>query len=166
MGAIQRFTAEEPDETVRQATLCVRSSTAADLAETGAPAEELAAALTPEVRAALPIALRGINRELAPASTTDPRREQIALLAMELGRASTLVASYLDEDKRADWVSVALAEVENEPFQLVMEGIAHARRSCKQDKEIVPTIIAYVAPRKARLEQQRERFRELMEAAG
>lgn len=123
----------------------------------------MAAALLPGERAALPVALRAVQNDLA---VIDPDDEEAdTALAAEVTRASVLLASHLDQDKRADWISAAVAELDGEPFGLVMEGIALARRSCKHPSEFVPAVIAYVAPRRARLEEQRQRLEEILKAA-
>lgn len=136
------------------------------LVETGAPAAEVAAALGPNERRALPIVVAAILRELAPLDQDDPDiGEKDQMLAGEVMRASVLLSPHLDPRQRADWVSGVTAEFDREPFELVLEGIAYARRVCKHPADFVPTVIGFVIPRKARLEALRERYETMMEAA-
>lgn len=162
MNAIQPFQGEISPEEVQRARLCLSSSSAVALLETEAPIEEVKAALGPDERAALPVALRALDAELAPARRGD---NLDAAIASEIMRASVLLAPHLDQEKRADWASATQAEFDAEPAQLVLEGIAAARKICRHPNHFVPDVMAFVTPRRARIEAERARYEELNQAA-
>lgn len=164
MGEIQPYRgAAPPPELVQRAKLLLASSNAIALAGNGAPGPEVAASLTDDERAALPVALADVRRDLAPLTLDD--EETSSVIVFELVRASTLMQPQLDEQKRGDWVQMVQEELLGEPHRLVAEGIRRARRVCKFPSEIVPTILAYVEPAKRRLVEQETRYLEIQRAS-
>lgn len=130
-----------------------------------APPEEIAASLGDEERVALPVVLAAAQRELAILDHGDPLfGAKEAALVEQLTRSSTAVDPKMDEDKRADWVSVVLEDLLGEPYDLVMEAIPVVRRTTKYHGDILTGIIAYVVPRKARIELERDRYQAIIEA--
>lgn len=155
--------AEDPHARVQQARLLLASSNAIALQDTGAPAAEIAASLTEAERAALPVAIRAVEHDLA--QWDDVSDAEIESMVDALVAASTRMQPHLDTDKRDDWVSVLQADLRLEPFALAMEGIARAAKVCKFPSEFLPTVLEYVEPQKIKLREALGRYQAILGAA-
>jgi hypothetical protein len=145
--------------------LLLASSNAISLADSGAPADEIAAALTSAERAALPVALSAARRELMTVKDVFVRSEQaMHQLVEKLTAASVRMQPHLDEGKREDWIMVQQDDVMDEPFLLVLEGIAAAKRVCKFPSEFLPTVLEHVEPRKARIQRRVDQYEKIIAA--
>lgn len=66
----------------------------------------------------------------------------------ELGACLTLVSpSGLTADDRKEWLAVAMQTLSGIPADLLAEGCASARRTCRFPSEIVPTILEKIGRR-------------------
>lgn len=165
MNEVQIYQPRASPEEAQRARLCLSSSVAAALAESGAPAEELAAALGSDERAALPVALAAILGTLATVDPQDPDAEAKDLaLGAECMQAIVNMKPEMDEDKRVDWVGSVMRDFDAEPYELVLEAVRLVRRSCRYPGDFVPNVIAHVLSRKVRLEAERARLEQLSEA--
>lgn len=141
------------------------SSNAVALVESGAPADEVSAAIGPAERSALEVAMAAVQGDLAVVEPTDPEAERKDLaLSAECMQAIVNMKPELDVAKRADWVSSTMADFDGEPYELVMEAVRLVRRSCRYPGDFVPNVIGYVVARKARLRAEAERLQQLREA--
>lgn len=162
MNAIRIYQPRGSPEEAQRARLCLSSSIAAALAESGAPAEELAAALRRDERAALPVALAAVHGALA---TVDPQDQDAEAKDLALGaecmQAIVNMRPEMEEANRVDWVSSVMRDFDAEPYELVMEAVRLIRRSCRYPGDFVPNVIAHVISRKVRLEAERNRLEQL-----
>lgn len=166
MTAIQIYRGRPSPEEAQRAKLLILSSNAAALGASGATKEEVSAALLPDERAAIPIALAATLGELAIVDQGDPDAERKDLeLSAACMQAIVNMRPELDADKRADWVSSVMVDFEREPYELVMEAVQMMRRSCRYPGDFVPNVIEHVVSRKARLQAERDRLEQLREAA-
>lgn len=145
----------------QQARLRVISSTAFDLVKAAAPEEEVRAALSPEDRNALPLAIREIAQQLAPGGPAD--EEQIA---MSLGRQIGLLKAGLAAEHKEDWMAVAFAELKDLPPDMVIEALREVRRKARYEGDVVPFTLEIVAPLVAKLQTERKYVERLLEIAG
>lgn len=66
----------------------------------------------------------------------------------ELGACLTLVSpSGLTSEDRKEWLAVAMQTLSGIPADLLAEGCASARRTCRFPSEIVPTILEKIGRR-------------------
>lgn len=162
MTGIQIYRERPSPEEAQRAKLLLSSSSAVALVESGAPREEISAALRPDEIAAIPIALAATLGELAVADPADRDAAQKDLvLAAECTQAIVNMRPELDPDKRADWASSVMTEFDGEPYELVLEAVRAVRRTCRYPGDFVPNVIALVVARKARLEAERDRLEQL-----
>lgn len=65
------------------------------------------------------------------------------MAALELSRCLTLCApSGMTQDDRAEWISIAMLEVEELPSGALREACKVARTTCKHPSELIPTIVS------------------------
>ena len=84
------------------------------------------------------------DRRLAPL----PMSEAV----MELSRCLTLCApSGWSVEDRAEWLSIAMADIGEYPAEVFTEACKQARRTCDHPAKIVPAICGYAEPEAERL---------------
>ena len=164
MGALQIRPAQDSLSAAAQdATLLLASSNALSLADSGAPAAEVAKALTEAERAALPVALRAARADLATLEQR-PADEEARLIAA-LTSASIRMQPHLDEAKREDWIHVLMEDLAPMPLRLVLDGCDRAKVVCKGPWEFLPAVVEYVEPRAAKIRRRVELYGEIARAA-
>lgn len=145
----------------QQARLLVASSTACDLVKVDAPVEEIRRALSPDVRRALPVAIRSVAQELAPGSIQE--QEQMAIA---LGRQIGLLKAGLRVEDKDDWIAIALEEIIHLPPAMVLEALRDVRRRARYEGDVVPAVLDIVDPKVAQLSTEHKRLARLEEIAG
>jgi hypothetical protein len=148
-------------DAAQQAKQLVISSIAFDLVRAEAPEEEVRAALLPEIRSALPVALRAIAQELAPGGPEDHDH-----IALSLGRQIGLLKAGLAAEHKEDWMGVAFAELGDLPPDMVIEALRTVRRKARFEGDVVPLVLEIVEPQVARLNTERKHVERLLEIAG
>lgn len=145
----------------RQARRQVASSTAYDLVRSSAPEEEIRRALSPELRAALPLAIRSLAQDLAPGGPDDHAEMVIAL-----GRQIGLLKAGLAVEHKEDWISIALSEVSERPPAIVLEALREVRRKARFEGDVVPAVLDLVEPQIAKLQTECKHVEHLVALAG
>jgi hypothetical protein len=167
MGEIQPYRARPSPDEAQQAKLLLSSSLAVALAANDAAPAEVAAALRADERAALPVALADVRAQLAVVEPDDPEAElKDQVLSGEIMQAIVNISPNMAEDRKADWVSSQMVDFEREPYELVLEGVRAARRSCRHPGDFGPSVIGHVIVRKARLQAEADRLDQLQRVAG
>ena len=144
-----------------QARQQVISSTAFDLVRAGAPVEEVKAALSQDDRAALPLAIRAIDQDLALGGPADE-----AAIATSLGRQIGLLKAGLAAEHKEDWMACAFGELKNLPPDMVMHALRDVRRKARFEGDVVPMVLEIVDPQVAKLQTERKHVERLLEIAG
>jgi hypothetical protein len=145
----------------RQAKQLVMSSTAYGLVDVGAPVEEILRSLTPEIRQALPLAVRAVKQALLPAD--DDQQEE---LTVGLGRQIGLLKAGLAVEHKEDWIGIALGDLRDLPADLVLEVLGDVRRKVRFEGDVVPEIIEQVEPRMHKLQAEQRCLEKLEAIAG
>ena len=144
-----------------QARQQVASSPAFDLVKTNAPEEEIRAALSPDVRQAIPLALRQVRQQMAGGGPADQEA-----VAVALGRQIGLLKAGLAAEHKEDWIGIAFAELQNLPPDLLLDALREVRRSARFEGDVVPAVLAIVEPQVAKLETERKTLERLEAIAG
>jgi hypothetical protein len=87
-------------------------------------------------------------------------------IAVQLGRQIGLMRPNLVEVQKEEWIALALDDLSDLPWELVLEALPLVRRMAKFEGEVVPFVIEYVEPREARMRAQLRLVEKLIEVAG
>jgi hypothetical protein len=123
--------------------------------------EEIRRALLPDVRQALPVAIRAIDDELRPGG-----EDGHEALAVALGRQIGILKAGLAAEHKEDWIDLALAELHDLPSALVLDALTSVRRKARFEGDVVPMVIEIVEPQVAKLRTERKHVERLLEIAG
>jgi hypothetical protein len=137
-------------------------SNAFSLMANDASAEEIRAAITDEIRDALPDAITGWEAEALPAvRSRDGMRELIA----ELGKYIRITGTSMGHDERQEWIEGAAEELAAFPMSLVLPEVAAARRREPWANKLVAAVCEKVEAKAARLLAEGDRLKRLQELA-
>lgn len=127
-----------------------------------APEAEIRAAITDDIRAALPGALAGWQAEAERAITSpEGMRELIA----ELGKFIRITGTSMGHDERQEWIEGAAEELAAFPMSLVLPEVRLARRREPWANKLVAAVCEKVEAKAERLDLEGERLRKLAELA-
>jgi hypothetical protein len=130
---------------------------------TNAPEEEIRRSLTPDVRQALPLAVRAVREALAVPSPHGPEARE---LVTALGRQIGLLKAGLAAEHKEDWIGLAFAELIGLPFDLVFGALPEVRRRVRFEGDVVPAILESVEPRMSKLQTEQRALEKLEAIAG
>lgn len=125
------------------------------------PDEEIREALTDDVRAQLPVALRGARYELEPVAGEAAAARVIA----ELTQYLSFGGATMTDPAKDDWLDGCLRELQDFPLGLLLESIPRARKKIKAPWEMVHWVVSDIEDSVSRLRLEEERLARLMELA-
>jgi hypothetical protein len=128
-----------------------------------APDEEIRHSLTPDIRQALPVAIRAVRDALAVA---DPHGPEAETLVKSLGRQIGLLKAGLAAEHKEDWIGIAFVELIGLPIVMVLEAMPDVRRRVRFEGDVVPAIIESVEPRMSKLQAEQRTLEKLEAIAG
>lgn len=136
-------------DAAQQARQLVVSSTAFDLVRAAAPDNEVRASLSQDVKAAIPVALRGIRQDLATGGPADHEA-----IVVSLGRQIGLLKAGLASEHKEDWIGLAFSELACWPPDMVLEALRDVRKRARFEGDVVPMVLEIVEPKVQRLQTE------------
>lgn len=81
-----------------------------------------------------------------------------------LGQQIGLIRPNLSDQAKGEWIRLAFLDLADLPAGLVVEGLQRARKTCRFEGDVVPTVLEYVEPRIDRLKAEQRVVETIMAA--
>ena len=140
----------------------MRRSRPAELLATAAEPDEIRGAITPELKSAITLAIKGLDNELVCAAAHEDFEDA---LVIELGRYLALTAGGWTSEARAEWINVAVDNLSGFPLSLLLPALQRAQRHTPWPNKLVANVCDEIEPRAQKLEAERQSLLSLEELA-